>query len=132
VEHAVKVSNEWYVNYLTRQAASAAARRSPVDRAAGEAQGSKSQSASGNEPVGKEEGKATHTSRCFVCIKSIRKRLIDPRANLYGGSKYIEDALQYSSLIHDDSEKFSEGTVTQEKAGKDEEEMTIIRVWKLD
>jgi hypothetical protein len=82
--------------------------------------------------VGKEEGKATHTSRCFICIKSIRKRLIDPRANLYGGSKYIEDALQYSSLIHDDSEKFSEGTVTQEKAGKDEEEMTIIRVSKLD
>ena len=128
----MKVSQSWYDNYLARQAASTAARRTPVDRAAGEPQDPKSQPASGNEPVGAPKGEATHTNRCFICIKSIRKRLIDPRANLYGGSKYIEDALQYSSLIHDDSEKFSEGTVTQEKAGKDEEEMTIIRVWKLD
>lgn len=128
----MKVSQSWYDNYLARQAASAAARRATVDRTAGEAQDTKPQPASVDEPVGAQKGEATHTSRCFICIKSIRKRLIDPRANLYGGSKYIEDALQYSSLIHDDSEKFSEGTVTQEKAGKDEEEMTIIRVWKLD
>jgi hypothetical protein len=127
----MKVSNEWYTNYLARQA-SAAARRASVDRTAGETQGSKSQPAPGNEPMGKEEGKAAYTGRSFISIESRRRRLIDPRANLYGGSKYLEDAVMYSGAIHDDSEKFSEGHVTQTKVASEDEEVTIIRVWKLD
>lgn len=124
-------SSNWYDDYLKRQAAAAAGRPS-VDRAEGEAQGSKPEPALGDESLAAQEGKAENPGRCFISIESRRKRLIDPRANLYGGTKYIEDSLQYSSIIHNDSEEFSEGIVTQTKVSKDEEEVTIIRIWKLD
>ena len=126
----MKVSHEWYTNYLARQA-SAAARRTPVDRTAGETQGSQSQPASGDEPVGKAEGKAENPGRCFISIESRRRRLIDPRANLWGGTKYLEDACVYAGALSGDTEKLSEGIVTQTKVGSEEEEVTIIRVWKL-
>jgi hypothetical protein len=124
-------SSNWYDDYLKRQAATAAGRPA-VDRTQGEAQASQPESASSDESLAAEEGKAENPGRCFIGIESRRKRLIDPRANLYGGSKYIEDACMYAGALHDDDQEFSEGIVTQTKVGKDEEEVTIIRIWKLD
>lgn len=134
VEHPMRVSKDWYDNYLARRSAAppAAARGAPVDRASSEAQGPKPQPASGDESVGETEGKAENPGRRFISIESRRRRLIDPRANLWGGTKYLEDACVYAGALSGDTEKLSEGIVTQTKVGSEEEEVTIIRVWKLD
>jgi hypothetical protein len=79
--------------------------------------------------VGEKEGKGQGSGRAFVSIESRRVRLIDPRANLYGGSKAIEDGLVYAGILRDDSEGHSEGHVFQEKVRSKEEEGTLIRVW---
>jgi len=84
-----------------------------------------------NESVDPGQAEAPRPGRCFISIVSRRKRLIDPRANLYGGTKYVEDALVYAGAIQGDTEAASEGIVTQEKVGKGEAEETIIRIWKL-
>jgi hypothetical protein len=84
-----------------------------------------------DEPVGKASPEEARSGRCFIRITSRRSRLIDPRANLYGGTKYIEDACVYAGILHDDKEAFSEGDVRQEKVGKGEEESTVIEIWKL-
>ena len=86
---------------------------------------------SGNEPLGETSAEAPGSGRCFIRITSRRSRLIDPRANLYGGTKYLEDACVYAGILHDDKEAFSEGDVCQEKVGKGEEESTVIEIWKL-
>lgn len=127
----MRVTKEWYEQYLQRQAAAAAARPA-VDRAADTREDAKPQPASSYGSLVKEIREKAHASRCFISIESRRRKLVDPRANLYGGSKFFEDALMYSGAIHDDTDQFSEGVVTQTKIGKEEEEMTIIRIWKLD
>jgi hypothetical protein len=82
--------------------------------------------------VAAKEGERCHPTRCFISIESRRRRLIDPRANLYGGTKALEDALRYAGLIYDDAEAFSEGAVFQTKIKSKEPEETIIRIWKID
>lgn len=78
-----------------------------------------------------DEGSQVRPGRAFVSIESRRRRLIDPRANLYGGSKALEDACVAAGLIYDDSEEASEGHVFQTKVGKDGQEETVIRIWKV-
>jgi len=108
------------------------ARRASVDRAkAAQPSDPVPQPDPQHEPVAKGQAQARGSGRCFVSITSRRKKLIDPRANLYGGSKYIEDALVYAGALPDDTEAASQGVVTQEKVGKGEAEETIIRIWKL-
>ena len=96
-----------------------------------QASGGEPQRPAGHESVGKESPEAKGPGRCFIRITSRRRRLIDPRANLYGGTKYLEDACVYAGILHDDKEAFSEGDVRQEKVGKDEEESTVIEIWRL-
>ena len=82
-------------------------------------------------PLAASEEAGAITGRVLIRITSRRSRLIDPRANLYGGTKYLEDACVYAGILHDDKEAFSEGDVRQEKVGKGEEESTVIEIWKL-
>lgn len=127
----MRVSKEWYANYIKAHPERAPGGDS-LDRAAAPDADAQPQSANSYGSVVKAIREKAHTSRCFIWIESRRHKLIDPRANLYGGSKYIEDALMYAGAIHDDSDKFSEGVVTQTKVSKDEPEETIVRIWKLD
>lgn len=127
----MKVSNEWYVNYLARQA-SAAARRASANHLDREAQGPKSQSALCDEPVAKKERAIQKPVRRYVSIESRRRRLIDPRGNLWGGTVFLENSLRYAGILFDDNEEFSEGIVFQTKVLKEEDECTIIKVWNLE
>lgn len=82
----------------------------------------------GDESVAKNKGKERDPRSRRVRIVSRRRRTLDPGSNLWGGSKYFEDALRYAGLLHDDSEKFIEITVTQEKVDNPEDEATIIEI----
>lgn len=118
--------------FTTAEYAALLARRAAVDRAkAPKPQDRVPQPDPQPEPVGKRQAEASRSGRCFVSITSRRKKLIDPRANLYGGSKYVEDALVYAGALPDDTEAASQGVVTQEKVGKGEPEETVIRIWKI-
>lgn len=85
-----------------------------------------------DEPLEPHEGAKAGPGRAFVSIESRRRRLIDPRANLYGGSKAIEDACVSAGLLNDDNEEESEGHVFQTKVGRDEPEETVVRIWWED
>lgn len=118
--------------FTTAEYAALLARRASVDRAkAAQPQDRKPEPDPQHEPVGQGQAEASRSGRCFVSITSRRKKLIDPRANLYGGSKYVEDALVYAGALPDDTEAASQGVVTQEKVGKGEPEETVIRIWKI-
>lgn len=118
--------------FTTAEYAALLARRAAVDRAkAPRPSDPVAQPDPQHEPVGKGQAEAARPGRCFISIVSRRKRLVDPRANLYGGTKYVEDALVYAGAIQDDSEAASQGVVTQEKVGKGEAEETVIRIWKI-
>lgn len=84
--------------------------------------------AAGHEQVAKNKRKARDPRSRRVRIISRRRRLIDPGANLWGGSKYFEDSLRYANLLHDDSEAFIEIKISQEKVTTPEEECTIIEI----
>lgn len=82
-----------------------------------------------HEPLSKVEGKEGDPSRLLVCIESVRTRLLDTD-NLYGGAKFYCDFLRYCGAIPEDTEDQIELKVTQRKVRKNEEEKTIIEVWK--
>lgn len=124
-------SSNWYDDYLKRQAATAAGRPA-VDRTQGEAQGSQPESVICHESMAKEKRATQKPVRRFVSIESRRRRLIDPRGNLWGGTVYIENALRYAGILFDDNEEFSEGIVFQTKVFKEEDECTIVKVWNLE
>ena len=78
--------------------------------------------ASGKEIVGQGGG-----PRHFVRIKSSRVRLLDVD-NLYGGSKYLIDALRGASVIPDDDQSSIVLEVTQEKIKGYANEVTEVEV----
>lgn len=78
--------------------------------------------ASGKEIVGQGGG-----PRHFVRIKSSRVRLLDVD-NLYGGSKYLIDALRGASVIPDDDPGSILLEVTQEKIKGYKNEVTEVEV----
>lgn len=81
-----------------------------------------------DEQVGKNKREARDPRSRVVRIISRRRRLIDPGANLWGGSKYFEDSLRYAGMLWDDSEAFIQISVRQEKVETEEDEATIIEI----
>lgn len=79
-----------------------------------------------HEPMAAGEGKARDARSRVVRITSFRCKLLDPGANLWGSTKYVEDSLKYAGLLHDDSEEFIQITVHQEKVKTRKEERTEI------
>ena len=130
------VSNKWFDDYQKRQMGSPATPkgpgRGPVDSSSCGQEDSELERPACTEQVAAEEGERCHATRCFISIESRRRRLIDPRANLYGGTKALEDACVYAGILLDDKEAFSEGAVYQTKIKNPEPEETIIRIWKID
>lgn len=92
---------------------------------------SKPKSTSRNEPLAKAQTKEEDTGRAIVRICSYRTRLLDID-NLYGGSKYICDALRYAGIIRDDTCKDIDLKVYQIKVKTKKEERTEIEVIKDD
>lgn len=78
-----------------------------------------------NEPVAKKERESANPSRVRVCVKSFRKRLIDPD-NLC--PKYFIDCLRYAGLIPDDRAQDIELLVTQEKSKDERTEIQISTI----
>ncbi len=136
MEYAVKQIQNWFDDYTKRQMGSPSTAKSPrggpVDSPSREREDSEPEPAACDEQVAAKEGEGCHATRCFISIESRRRRLIDPRANLYGGTKAVEDACVYAGAILDDKEAFSEGAVFQTKIKSPEPEETIIRIWKLE
>lgn len=81
--------------------------------------------------MAKKKRTAQNPGRRYVSIESRRRRLIDPRGNLWGGSVYFENALRYAGILFDDNEEFSDGIVFQTKVFKEEDECTIIKIWNI-
>lgn len=94
-----------------------------------EAQAAKPKQAPVHEPLAKVEGKEGDPSRLLVRIESVRKRLLDTD-NLYGGAKYFCDFLRYIGTLPEDTEAVIDLKVTQRKPHPNEEEKTVIEVWK--
>lgn len=74
------------------------------------------------------KGKKADTARYFICVTSVRKRLLDTD-NLV--AKYHVDALRYASIIHSDAPNQAEIKVTQRKCKEGEEEHVDIEVFEL-
>ncbi len=119
----------WTQADLDRVLARSAAHRAGLGAVVARVQDPKPEHPPCHEPVGEKGGQGQGSGRAFVSIESRRVRLIDPRANLYGGSKAIEDGLVYAGILRDDSQGHSEGHVFQTKVRDKEEEGTLIRVW---
>ena len=130
------VASKWFDDYQKRKMGSPATPKSPgrqpVDSPPCGQEGSEPERPTCAEQVAAQEGERCHATRCFISIESRRRRLIDPRANLYGGTKALEDACVYAGILLDDKEAFSEGAVFQTKIKSPEPEETIIRIWKLE
>lgn len=82
-----------------------------------------------NGMVGKKQAQEIDIARAVVRIKSFRKRLID-RDNLWGGSKILIDCLKDLNVIQDDSEKYIDLHIEQEKVSSEIDERTEIEVIK--
>lgn len=133
----MSIAAKWHSEYERRKrvGASAASQNTdgaPVDSPESGQEDSVTEPTTWNEQVAAAKGAGSNPTRCFISIESRRRRLIDPRANLYGGTKCIEDACVYAGILFDDKETFSEGAVYQTKVKSPEPEETIIRIWKID
>lgn len=81
--------------------------------------------AAGHAALGQDQGQEGPAGRVHLRIVSVRKRLLDPD-NL--SPKWLIDCLRYCGAINgDEPDKISLET-TQRKAGKGEEEHTIIEI----
>jgi hypothetical protein len=80
-------------------------------------------------PLAKKEVQGRDSKRFFICITSVRKRLIDQSNLCY---KYHEDLCRYAGALPDDSPDICESQVRQIKAGKGEQEKIIIEIYKID
>ena len=78
--------------------------------------------------MGPQEGEGRDPKSRAVCITSYRVNLLDPGANLWGSTKYIEDSLRYAGLIYDDSERFIQIQVRQVKVAHFCDERTEIEI----
>jgi len=82
----------------------------------------------GNAPLGKGKSKEGTTGRVHIRFVSIRKRLLDPD-NI--SEKWTLDALRFAGIIcGDEPDKITLET-TQRKANKNEDEKTLIEIYKL-
>lgn len=76
--------------------------------------------------LGAGEAKGGDSSRVLVRVTSIRRRLID-EDNLC--EKYAVDCCRYAGLLHGDGPGQTKIEVRQRKAGKGEEEATLIEIF---
>lgn len=83
----------------------------------------------GNGTLGQEEVQRRACSKFFIRVTSVRHRLID-QDNLC--EKYHVDLCRYASIIPDDSPDKLEIEVCQIKAGKGQQEKTIIEVFEIE
>lgn len=83
----------------------------------------------GNGTLAEGAAKKANSTRLLVRITSVRKRLLD-EDNLC--EKYLLDCCRYSGLIRDDSPEEIHVETFQRKAGKDEEEHTLIWIYEPD
>jgi hypothetical protein len=106
----------------------AAISSSPNDQAAppeNPAPGAEPQRPVCHEPLAADAGEKENGRRFHVRVTSYRKRLLDPD-NLC--PKYFIDCLRYAGIIPDDSARFMDFTVRQQKVKGDDEERTEIEV----
>lgn len=78
-----------------------------------------------HESLAKNKGKSQNPGRIAISITSYRRRLLDPD-NLC--PKYFIDALRYSKLIPDDTEKDIIHTISQKKVETKAQEKTLIEI----
>ena len=79
-----------------------------------------------NAPLCVSQVEQRGTGKVFICLTSIRKRLIDTD-NLC--TKAIVDICRHSGIIHDDTAKEAQVCVRQRKPEKGEEEGTVIEIY---
>jgi hypothetical protein len=84
---------------------------------------------SGDGALGARQAEKRDSTRYFVRITSVRRRLLD-EDNL--SSKYVTDFCRYSGIIPQDSPGKTSIKTTQRKAGKEEAEHTLIEIFALD
>jgi len=90
-----------------------------------EAPGSFVEPAVVNEPLGTNQGEASHSGRLVVRVESFRRRLLD-EDNL--AIKWAVDALRYAGIIPDDSPDKVSIKACQQKVKTKEEERTEITI----
>lgn len=83
----------------------------------------------GNGALAQGRVQKADAGRILVRITSVRKRLLD-EDNLC--EKYILDCCRYAGLIPDDSPEQVHVETFQRKAGKEEEEHTLIWIYAPD
>lgn len=115
-------TSEWLDQLLAKRA------RPMAGNAAHSAPDPKPEHDGGHESVATGQGEARDARSRQVSIVSRRCRLLDPGANLWGGTKHLEDALRYAGILFDDSEKFIEIKVSQEKVRTKKEEETVVTI----
>ena len=108
----MRVTNEWYRNYLNRRGTS----------------GAKPKPAVCDERVGEAAGKEEHAGRFHVGVISFRCRLCDPD-NLC--PKYFIDCLRYAGVIPDDTSAHIDLSISQTKVAHRSEEKPQIVVLKV-
>lgn len=78
--------------------------------------------------VGEKKAKGGDRQRFLVRVTSVRRRLID-EDNLC--AKYVVDCCRNAGLIPDDCPATTRIETTQRKAGKEEQEHTLIEIFDL-
>lgn len=88
-------------------------------------QGSIAEQIAGDAHMESATGETLYAGRVSVCIKSYRRRLLDPD-NLIG--KYFLDACRYSRIIRGDRPEDIQFQVSQEKVASKDQERTEITI----
>ena len=78
--------------------------------------------------VGKAKAQEGHSGRFLVRVTSIRSRLLD-EDNLC--EKYVVDCCRYAGLLPGDGPGQTKIEARQRKAGKDEDEGTLIEIFQM-